>query len=195
MCCYFNEYGSFNLDITSETIQQLKTDFSIMEACFHGKSSGLDPLVSYLNQPILLEGDTIELLELSLNETPWQAILIDTKISSATSPLVKLFIEKMNQPDFAKRFNQEYVFANNYLVEAFINKDAKLFFENLKLLSEFQLENFHEMFPSELMARIQELKDKGVFVKLLGSGGGGFMLAFAEKSLDASAIKNSFRIM
>ena len=41
-------------NLTREKLLQLKTIFSQMESFFHGKSSGLDPLNSYLSIPILI---------------------------------------------------------------------------------------------------------------------------------------------
>ncbi|MAU58297.1 MAG: mevalonate kinase, partial [Flavobacteriaceae bacterium] len=40
-------------NLTKEKLIKLKTIFSKMESFFHGKSSGLDPLNSYLSLPIL----------------------------------------------------------------------------------------------------------------------------------------------
>src|SRR5690606_29823162 len=40
-------------NLTREKLLQLKAVFSQMESFFHGKSSGLDPLNSYLSLPIL----------------------------------------------------------------------------------------------------------------------------------------------
>ena len=48
-------------NLTREKLLQLKTIFSQMESFFHGKSSGLDPLNSYLSIPILINSkDNIE---------------------------------------------------------------------------------------------------------------------------------------
>jgi len=41
-------------NLTREKLLKLKAIFSEMEAYFHGKSSGLDPLNSYLSIPILI---------------------------------------------------------------------------------------------------------------------------------------------
>ena len=41
-------------NLTREKLLQLKAIFSQMESFFHGKSSGLDPLNSYLSIPILI---------------------------------------------------------------------------------------------------------------------------------------------
>ena len=48
-------------NLTREKLLELKTIFSQMESFFHGKSSGLDPLNSYLSIPILINSkDNIE---------------------------------------------------------------------------------------------------------------------------------------
>jgi mevalonate kinase len=48
-------------NLTREKLLQLKNIFSQMESFFHGKSSGLDPLNSYLSLPILINSkDNIE---------------------------------------------------------------------------------------------------------------------------------------
>ena len=48
-------------NLTREKLLQLKAIFSNMESFFHGKSSGLDPLNSYLSLPILINSkDNIE---------------------------------------------------------------------------------------------------------------------------------------
>ena len=48
-------------NLTREKLLQLKEVFAQMESFFHGKSSGLDPLNSYLSLPILINSkDNIE---------------------------------------------------------------------------------------------------------------------------------------
>ena len=49
----FARYGSIPI---KENIPQLKDIFSSMESHFHGASSGIDPLISFLNAPILIKG-------------------------------------------------------------------------------------------------------------------------------------------
>ena len=47
-------------NLTREKLLKLKEIFSLMESFFHGKSSGLDPLNSYLSIPILINSKVIE---------------------------------------------------------------------------------------------------------------------------------------
>ena len=55
-------YAHYSLDLItisgkpdSTEISNLKSIFGQMESYFHGKSSGLDPLICYLNLPVLIE--------------------------------------------------------------------------------------------------------------------------------------------
>ena len=47
-------------NLTKEKLLKLKAIFGEMESFFHGKSSGLDPLNSYLSLPILINKNNIE---------------------------------------------------------------------------------------------------------------------------------------
>lgn len=58
---YANDKITVLENLTREKLLQLKTIFGQMESFFHGKSSGLDPLNSYLSIPILINSkDNIE---------------------------------------------------------------------------------------------------------------------------------------
>src|SRR5690606_28401277 len=74
-------------NLTREKLLKLKTIFSEMESFFHGKSSGLDPLNSYLSIPILiLSNDNIEATGIpSQNSEGKNAVfLIDSGITGET---------------------------------------------------------------------------------------------------------------
>ncbi len=193
----YNQFGIFNLDtsnLSSEILMALRDDFSLLESYFHGRSSGLDPLVSFLNRPILLENNSLQLVDLKIEELPWQILLLDTKLTSPTSPLVKLFIEKMEVDSFRKIFNDEYVAINNQAIEAMLTKDSTIFFESLSLINQFQLENLREMIPEEIKKVFESSRKDQLLLKLLGSGGGGFMLGFHPAKNKILEIKNSFQI-
>ena len=189
----FNAAG-FNPEVNPDLIPKLRQDFVTLESYFHGRSSGLDPLVGFLNRPVLVEDGKISLPDLELHKQPWNVYLIDTEITSPTSPLVKLFLEKMEQEEFKDRFHQSYLPANDGAVEAFVRNDAALFFAHLKELHEIQAEHFREMIPDSCLEFISELKSKGILVKLLGSGGGGFLLAFVPAGAIFPEKEKSFRI-
>ena len=50
-------------------VYRLRSYFALMESFFHGSSSGLDPLISYLNQAILIRSkDDFERVEISFSQ-------------------------------------------------------------------------------------------------------------------------------
>ena len=177
----FSRYAAFTLETDQLSIQSLKEDLALLESYFHGKSSGLDPLVSFLNQPLLLEVDqTIHPLTFDLSQTGWSIALIDTQTTGATGPLVQHFLECMEFPDFKIKFYSEYIPANNGSIEALLKNDKNTFFRLLEQLIQFELENLKPMFPLNFSILVKEALNEKVFIKLLGSGGGGYQLAFAS---------------
>ena len=80
------------------------------------------------------------------------------------------------------------------ITDAFTKNDCDQFFLSLEQVHDFQRANFREMLPDTQLPLIQKLKERGIFVKLLGSGGGGFLIAFAPAGVEFPDIKESFRI-
>jgi len=172
----------------------LKNDFSMMESYFHGSSSGLDPLVSFLNQPVLFENKHISLPCLVTGRLSCSVHLVDTGTSCATSPLVRIFLNKMEDPDFRMGFRQDFLPANNGAVDAFLSGQTDKLFHCLRRITRFQLQHFSEMIPASFIEIIESLMDQDIYVKLLGSGGGGFLLAFVPEEKDNCQIINGFQV-
>ena len=82
-------------NLTREKLLHLKTVFGKMESFFHGKSSGLDPLNSYLSLPILINSqDNIESTSIpSQNINGKGAVfLLDSGMTGETAPMVQIFM-------------------------------------------------------------------------------------------------------
>ena len=85
-------------NLTRDKLLQLKAIFSQMESFFHGKSSGLDPLNSYLSLPILINSkDNIEPTGIPSQSTQGKGavFLIDSGIVGETAPMVSIFMENL----------------------------------------------------------------------------------------------------
>ena len=84
-------------NLTRDTLLKLKSIFSKMESFFHGKSSGLDPLNSYLSLPILINSkDNLEPTGIPSQAAGKGAVfLLDSEIIGETEPMVKIFMNKM----------------------------------------------------------------------------------------------------
>ncbi len=181
-------------NLTREKLLKLKTIFSEMESFFHGKSSGLDPLNSYLSIPILINSkDNIEATGIpsQSNEGKGAVFLLDSGIVGKTAPMVNIFMENMKQEGFRNMLKDQFVKHTDACVDDFLNGDIKSLFKNTKQLSKVVLNHFKPMIPNQF----HELWKKGIetneyYLKLCGSGGGGYILGFTE---DMEIAKNSLK--
>jgi len=171
-------------NLTREKLLKLKAIFSEMESFFHGKSSGLDPLNSYLSIPILINSkDNIEATGIPSQRTDGKGavFLLDSGIIGETAPMVSIFMENMKQKGFRKMLKNQFIKHTDACVEDFLKGDIKSLFGNTKKLSKVVLNHFKPMIPQQF----HELWKKGIqtnqyYLKLCGSGGGGYILGFTK---------------
>jgi len=171
-------------NLTREKLLTLKAIFSAMESFFHGKSSGLDPLNSYLSIPILINSqDNIEATGIPSQKSEGKnaVFLLDSGIIGETAPMVSIFMENMKQEGFRNMLKDQFIKHTDACVDDFLNGDIKSLFKNTKRLSKVVLNNFKPMIPQEF----HELWERGIktndyYLKLCGSGGGGYILGFTE---------------
>jgi mevalonate kinase len=171
-------------NLTREKLLQLKTIFAQMESFFHGKSSGLDPLNSYLSIPILINSkDNIEATGIPTQslEGNGAVFLIDSGIVGETAPMVNIFMEKLKDQGFRKMLKSQFIKHTDACVENFLGGDMKSLFENTKKLSKVVLNNFKPMIPEQFHGIWQEgIDSNDYYLKLCGSGGGGYILGFTQ---------------
>lgn len=171
-------------NLTREKLLKLKSIFSAMESFFHGSSSGLDPLNSYLSIPILINSkDNIEATGIPAQQSEGKGgvFLLDSGIIGETAPMVGLFMENMKQEGFRSMLKNQFIKHTDACVDDFLKGDIKSLFRNTKQLSKIVLNHFKPMIPQQF----HELWKKGIetneyYLKLCGSGGGGYILGFTE---------------
>ena len=162
----------------------LKANFAVLESFFHGRSSGLDPLISYLNKPILIDSKKqIVPVEFDLKQTGIAVALIDTHTCGPTAPLIRHFTDLFNLPEFEQAFEKQFIPSNNGCIESLLNGDKDKFFMHLGQLVRFELYHFHRMIPVNYHRIISFAHCKKIYIKLLGSGGGGYLLVFADSEM------------
>jgi mevalonate kinase len=177
----FSRYAAGSVSENELVPELLKSDFALLESYFHGKSSGIDPLISFLNRPLLIDSKkVIQTVQLNLPQTGLSFALIDTGTTGATGPLVQHFIDLFNFPEFEMAFERQFIPANNGCIESLLNGNQQTFFLFLDQLIHFQLQHFRRMIPGNFHAVVSDALNENIFIKLLGSGGGGFLLAIAE---------------
>ncbi len=192
----FEKYSFTKRDpetISKDELKDLKKVFGQLESYFHGTSSGMDPLICYMNLPILIENkENVGKVSLPKEEVGKGAIfLIDSGITGETGPMIQIFFEKLKNEGFRKTLKEEFIRYNNACIEAFLKKDMNPFFRNMKKLSVWAYEHFRPMIPENIFNIWKKgLDSNAYYLKLCGSGGGGYILGFtkdyekAEKMLD-----------
>ena len=170
-------------NLTREKLLKLKIIFSKMESFFHGKSSGLDPLNSYLSIPILIKSkDDINVTGIPSQKSKGAGavFLLDSGKTGSTDPMVSIFMEKMKSEGFRKMISSQFIKHTNICVDSFLSGDINKLLQNTKKLSRIVFENFKPMIPDEFHHLWKKGIDSGsYFLKLCGSGGGGYILGFA----------------
>ncbi len=175
---------SSRLSTAQMDIPQLKGDLAVLESWFHGTSSGIDPLICYMQNPLLIkENQTIHPINIPrFNLTSDDAIfLINSGKSIKTAPLVEQFMKDCKNPAFKDKIFNEYIPMNNSCIQSIIEADIETFTKEVRALSMFQSTHFKRMIPSKLEMEWMYGVSTGKFMlKLCGSGGGGFILGFTR---------------
>ena len=185
-------------NLTRDKILHLKNIFSSMESFFHGKSSGLDPLNSYLSLPILIHSkDQIETTGIPLQSSNGKGavFLIDSGESSETAPMVDIFFKSMKNTNYNRVIREDLIRITDSCVDNFLAGDFKSLFFDIKNLSKVVLENFKPMIPlnfHKIWAKGIESND--YFLKLCGSGGGGYILGFSQDFEKAKSSLKGYKL-
>ena len=171
----------------SNTLSVLKNELAELENYFHGKSSGLDATVCYLNKAVLLDkGDVKETFDLSVTENAALKIfVINTHIPRSTSPFVNLFLEKCKDAKFMSTVEKSLIPTTNIAIESFMQKKHASLMNAVKLISQLQYDLLPEFIPNQFKEIWKDgLKSNEFHLKICGAGGGGFIIGFAKADAD-----------
>jgi len=172
-------------NISFDDIKKLRGIFSQLESYYHGTSSGLDPLNAYIRYPLyIINSSEIKAVGIPRNKSKGDSaiFLINSGKAVKTEPLVKLFLEKCKTKFYKEKIFNELIPVNNSCINTLITGKVNDFFMNIKKLSKFQLRHFNEMIPVMFQGVWQKGLETGdYYIKLCGSGGGGYLLGFTEK--------------
>ncbi len=167
--------------------EDLRNMLARMEQHFHGQSSGTDPLICFLQQPVLLGGGqpprTTKLPE------NWNKgfFLLDTGIERKASAFIRSFTFRYDSDaGFARAIDEQWRTNADAAITALLAGDRKLLWESTSRLSDFQLREFPDFIPAHLH---RKWKNKGYQLKLCGAGGGGMMLGL---SINPELVEHTF---
>ena len=185
-------------NLTREKLLKLKAVFSEMESFFHGKSSGLEPLNSYLSIPILINSkNNIEATGIPSQNTNGKGavFLLDSGMTGETAPMVGIFMEKMKQEGFRTMLKNQFIKHTDACVDDFLKGDLKSLFSNTKQLSKVVLNHFKPMIPKQFHTIWKAgIDTNAYYLKLCGSGGGGYILGFTEDFQAAQKVLTDYKL-
>ena len=176
-------YEKFALKQKEENLDELRDRLAAMESFFHGKSSGLDPLVCYLDKILVANDQSIRFVERNEKTLTKNLVLVDSGQTAVTAYLVEYFRQQLKSYRFFKKLRSDYLPAVDEAVKSRLLGDDERFFVALKTISTFQFENLPLMIPNHLRSFwIEGLEKDKFYLKLCGSGGGGYFLLFKTEN-------------
>lgn len=183
VAAFFERYVT-NFDIEKTNIFLLKKVFVWLEAFFHGGGSGIDPLICYLEEPLILKPSG----KMEIGGLPnfpkfsnSACFLLNTYIRRSTEPLVAIFHKECLSVVYENKCKEELAVFTNKAVSALFEQDNKTLFQQVQLISDFQQKYFGAMIPSAFQKIWSDGLETGIYtLKLCGAGGGGFILGFTE---------------
>lgn len=177
---------------------KLKQQLAQIESYFHGSSSGIDPLVCYLNQPILVsENQAVSKVELNTSKDKLNTLfLIDTQKSRKTEPLVDLFKSRCLDQYYADRLQSELIPLTDNAIHAFRQADGTALFDLMHLISHFQFKYFDAMILDGFKGLwLDSLASDLYKLKLCGAGGGGMILGFTRDYEQTKVVLKEYSLM
>lgn len=184
---YLDKAGDFKDElkgITKDQIKNLKNCLGALEGYFHGTSSGIDPLSILINEPLLLKSDK-EIVKVNIPEFQENGkhviFLLNTGLARNTENLVGKFNDACEKESFKAKLEKELIEYTNGGINDFLNANTKSLYKNLENLVQFQMDEMNYLIPKAYQQIVKDgLASKDYFIKICGSGGGGYMLGFTE---------------
>jgi mevalonate kinase len=186
-------YERFLIYSQNNKYQTIKSDLAAIETYLNGKSIGFNPLVSLLNKPLLMKGESSIIADVDLSDffNNYILFLINSDPRKNTDALVNSFMEKYQYQNFKKSIDNEYILIINQTIEAIIRSDFISFEKLISKYSEFQLSHMGEMIPLHMKTHFEHGLESGDFyLKLCGSYSGGLILGIARDRFKAESYFN-----
>lgn len=163
----------------------LKERFSKMESFYHGKSSGTDPLISYLDSAIKFSGNTgIHLIpNFGISLQDHSLILIDSGRAREGKKQIEWFMAKAEDEQFRAVLTKKLIPATQTCIASVLNTDEAALQNSFSAISNFQLEYMDHMIPDSIKTLwIAGSRSENLHLKICGAGGGGFFIGLMKKN-------------
>lgn len=192
-------YHQYRLNKKKDTpVSDVKKELAEIESHFHGKSSGLDPIVCYLNKAVLIKnGEVSRTFDVPpADKTFVNIFLINTHIERKTSPFVNLFLEKCRQQKFMNVVEKSLIPVNDIAIDSFMKRKYSQLLKSVKIISQLQFDLLPEFIPAKFKEPwLQGLKHGEFHLKICGAGGGGFIIGLAKTDANLPLLLRGFDII
>lgn len=177
-------FKRYSLEPTGD-LSLLRSQLAALEGFFHGKSSGLDPLVSYLDRAVYISpsGD-IETVNVNRAFPPFDELgawfLLDSDQPRAGRDAIIRFGESCKDDAWREEVLKPMNALVNHLAMGLKSQTLSDLGPKLQALSRLQLRELQFLIPPHVQAKWMSWLDEGsCYLKLCGAGGGGFFLGYA----------------
>lgn len=172
----------YNIGKTTATpaLATLKDQLGLMESFFHGKSSGLDPLISYLDTPIYCAPDKHVSTVTDIHLQPLHIYLLYSGVARQGKSYIS---EYLRQAQMKPIIYQQIADTNNHIIQTITSQNGGLSISDISALSTYQYEHMSPMIVDEVADLWKKGLDSGNYaMKLCGAGGGGhYMICTTEE--------------
>ncbi len=180
----------------ADRFPELKQVLALLESFFHGSSSGTDPLICYLDHPILIADGAIRRIELpsAPKGKSYMFFLVDTGITRQTGPFVQHFLNACQHTAYWQKVKEQLVPVTDRCIQALRRADWPVLFDLMNTLSELQLESFDHMIPPTFRDLWKRgLRSDHFRLKICGAGGGGFLLGYSRNPAATQRLLESYK--
>lgn len=176
-------YERYSVDDTVISPDQLKKRLGTMENAFHGKSSGMDPLISYLQKPVYSSSLGIRVLDHLYFPHEYQLFLLDSGTPRKAEFLIKHFHVLMEENYFASGVKDVWMPAVEQLLESWLGlSGSNELWATFKTISVWQGKYMTPFITGSVMGWWEEgLASDRYLLKLCGAGGGGYYLGLCRR--------------
>ena len=181
-----------------DDIKKIRDTLSLIEGYFHGISSGIDPLVSFLNKSIkIINKDDFEIIkDANFKLESFNLYLLDSNIKRETKKYVNIYNKEIKTENFISENLNLLISLNNKIISSFLIKDENMTFSLWKEISLLQYHFFKKMIiPSLTNLWKQSIQSDDFSIKLCGAGGGGFYLIIAKNGFNIKSFFNDFKLI
>ena len=163
-----------------------------MEAFYHGKSSGTDPLISFFDTAIKFDADAgIQLLpNLETKLENYSLILIDSGQPRAGKKYIQWFMEKVNEKEFKSVVLDKLMPATQSCIDALLTSAELDLINSFSTISSIQAEYMTKMIPNNMKKLwVEGSRLNDLYLKICGAGGGGFFIGLLKNDAQINELK------